>query len=42
MRSPLRIDAHQRFWRYSPATYPWIDDAMSSLKRDLGVEKEHS
>src|SRR6478736_6042732 len=23
-----RIDAHQHFWRYDPAQYKWIDDAM--------------
>jgi len=29
-----RIDAHQHFWRYDPAEYEWIDDAMAALKRD--------
>jgi len=29
-----RIDAHQHFWRYTPADYPWIDDAMAGLRRD--------
>ena len=29
-----RIDAHQHFWRYDPAEYEWIDDAMAGLKRD--------
>jgi len=29
-----RIDAHQHFWRYDPAQYKWIDDAMAALKRD--------
>jgi L-fuconolactonase len=29
-----RIDAHQHFWRYDPAQYNWIDDAMAALKRD--------
>jgi L-fuconolactonase len=31
----VRIDAHQHFWRYSPAAYPWIDDTMAPLKRDF-------
>ena len=30
----MRIDAHQHFWRYSAAEYPWIDDAMGRLRRD--------
>ena len=30
-----RIDAHQHFWRYSPATHGWIDDNMAVLKRDF-------
>jgi L-fuconolactonase len=29
------IDAHQHFWRYSPATHPWIDGRMGVLKRDF-------
>jgi len=29
-----RIDAHQHFWRYDPAEYPWIDDAMGGIRRD--------
>jgi L-fuconolactonase len=29
-----RIDAHQHFWRYDAAEYPWIDDAMAGLRRD--------
>lgn len=28
----MSIDAHQHFWRYSPAAYPWIRDAV--LKQD--------
>lgn len=30
----MRIDAHQHFWRYSQAAYPWIDDTMLALRRD--------
>ena len=30
----MRIDAHQHFWRYDPAAYPWISDEMPGLKRD--------
>src|SRR5919201_2115927 len=32
---PLRIDAHQHFWRYDAAEYGWIDNAMTGLKRDF-------
>ena len=31
----IKIDAHQHFWKYSPAGYGWINDAMSVLKRDF-------
>ena len=31
----MRIDAHQHFWRYTPAEYGWIDDSMSALRRDF-------
>jgi L-fuconolactonase len=30
----MRIDAHQHFWRYVPAEYPWIDSGMERLARD--------
>ena len=30
----VRIDSHQHFWRYSPATHDWITDEMKVLKRD--------
>jgi len=29
------IDAHQHFWKYSPAEYGWINDEMAALKRDF-------
>jgi L-fuconolactonase len=32
----MRIDAHQHFWRYNAAEFGWIDDSMSSLRRDFG------
>jgi L-fucono-1,5-lactonase len=31
----MRIDAHQHFWRYRAADYPWIDDTMTALRRDF-------
>jgi L-fuconolactonase len=31
----MRVDAHQHFWRYSPASHGWIDDSMAVLKRDF-------
>jgi L-fuconolactonase len=32
---PLKIDAHHHFWRYDPVEYGWIDDQMSSIRRDF-------
>ena len=31
----MRIDAHHHFWRYKPAEYEWIDDAMAAIRRDF-------
>ena len=31
----LRLDAHQHFWRYDAAAYPWIGRDMSALRRDF-------
>jgi L-fuconolactonase len=31
----MRIDAHHHFWKYNPAEYGWISDAMSILRRDF-------
>lgn len=31
----MRIDAHQHFWIYNPAEYEWIDESMSSLRRNF-------
>jgi L-fuconolactonase len=31
----MRVDSHQHFWRYTPAEYGWIDDAMAPLRRDF-------
>lgn len=30
----VRIDAHQHYWRYDPAEYPWIGAGMDVLRRD--------
>jgi L-fuconolactonase len=30
----LRIDAHQHYWRFRPADFPWIDSGMPELSRD--------
>ncbi len=30
----MRIDAHQHFWRYVPAEFPWIGADMRRLARD--------
>lgn len=32
----MRIDTHQHYWRYRPEDFSWIDDRLSSLKRDFG------
>jgi L-fuconolactonase len=29
------VDAHQHFWRYDAAEYGWIDESMTSLRRDF-------
>ncbi|NOY82674.1 MAG: amidohydrolase family protein [Kiritimatiellaeota bacterium] len=31
----MKIDAHHHFWRYNPAEYDWIDDAMAVIRRDF-------
>jgi len=31
----VRLDAHQHFWRYSPAEYAWIDARMARIARDF-------
>jgi L-fuconolactonase len=30
-----RIDAHQHFWKYSPAEYGWIGEEMEEIRRDF-------
>lgn len=30
----IRIDAHQHFWRYRPADYPWMGEGMEVLRHD--------
>lgn len=34
----MRLDAHQHFWHYVPAHYPWITDRLAVLKRDYAPE----
>ena len=31
----MRIDSHQHFWNYNPAEYGWIDESMSTIRRDF-------
>ena len=31
----MRIDAHQHFWIYNQREYGWIDESMSSIRRDF-------
>jgi L-fuconolactonase len=32
--SPVRIDAHQHFWKYDPVAHSWINDEMWVIRRD--------
>ena len=32
---PLRVDAHQHFWTYTPQDYPWIEPRHGVLQRDF-------
>ena len=32
----MRIDAHQHFWTYDAARYPWIGPQLAGLARDFG------
>ncbi|MGQ8917020.1 amidohydrolase family protein [Pseudomonas lundensis] len=34
-RHSLRLDAHQHFWRYDAARYPWITGDMPALRQDF-------
>jgi L-fuconolactonase len=34
-REPMRVDAHQHFWRYSEEEYGWIDGSMAAIRRDF-------
>lgn len=39
----MKIDCHHHFWKYSVTEYGWIDDTMSSIRRDFfpsDLEKE--
>jgi L-fuconolactonase len=36
---PLKLDAHQHFWKYSDAEYGWIDDPI--LRRDFLPDDLH-
>src|SRR3982751_5480658 len=29
------IDAHQHFWKYNPVRDAWIDDSMTTIRRDF-------
>ncbi|PRD17006.1 amidohydrolase family protein [Pantoea coffeiphila] len=31
----MRIDAHQHYWRYRAADFPWIDEQMVQLRQDF-------
>src|SRR5262249_49321438 len=38
-KRPMKIDAHQHFWKYDPTDYAWIDDSMAVLKEDYLPER---
>src|SRR5438046_2461250 len=33
--SSRTVDSHHHFWRYTKEEYGWIDDSMSTLRRDF-------
>jgi L-fuconolactonase len=33
--APVRIDAHQHFWKYDPVQHAWINDGMWVIRRDF-------
>jgi L-fuconolactonase len=34
-REPMRVDAHQHFWRYTQEEFGWINNAMAAIRRDF-------
>ncbi len=36
--SPLKIDAHQHFWKYDPVRDSWITTEMSAIRKDFFPE----
>ena len=34
----MKIDSHQHFWKYNSATYSWITDEMSVIRKDFSPE----
>ncbi len=32
---PMRVDAHQHFWRYSRDEFDWISEPMAAIRRDF-------
>ncbi len=35
LNPPLRIDAHQHFWKYDPVRDSWITEEMSAIRKDF-------
>lgn len=35
LRTAMKIDAHQHFWKYDPAGYGWINESMRVIRRDF-------
>ncbi|MGI9402811.1 MAG: amidohydrolase family protein [Rhizobiaceae bacterium] len=33
---PMRIDAHQHFWKIERDDYGWMDDSVAAIRRDFG------
>jgi L-fuconolactonase len=38
---PLRIDAHHHLWHYHPTEFSWINEDMTTLRRDFLVNELH-
>lgn len=35
----MRIDSHQHFWKYDPASHVWMTGEMNVLKKDMGPDE---
>ena len=43
LQRSMRIDAHQHFWNYEPAEYPWMTERLASIRQNfLPVDLERA